>query len=56
MLGEILMENIADGSTMSYEKTYNDLAKNDEHSYPFDVNNVENFALFCIESGGFEIC
>jgi len=25
-------------------------------SYPFDVDNVEEFALFCIESGGFEIC
>ena len=25
-------------------------------SYPFDVDNVERFALFCIESGGFEIC
>ena len=25
-------------------------------SYPFDVDNVEAFALFCIESGGFEIC
>jgi hypothetical protein len=24
--------------------------------YPFDVDNVESFALFCIESGGFEIC
>ena len=24
--------------------------------YPFDVENVESFALFCIESGGFEIC
>jgi len=24
--------------------------------YPFDVDNVEEFAKFCIESGGFEIC
>ena len=24
--------------------------------YPFDSRNVEEFALFCIESGGFEIC
>ena len=23
--------------------------------YPFDVDNVEEFAKFCIESGGFEI-
>ena len=25
-------------------------------SYPFSKDNVENFAKFCLESGGFEIC
>jgi hypothetical protein len=25
-------------------------------SYPFSIDNVANFATFCIESGGFEIC
>ena len=25
-------------------------------SYPFDIDNVKEFALFCIESGGFKIC
>ena len=25
-------------------------------SYPFDIDNVKQFAEFCIESGGFEIC
>ena len=25
-------------------------------SYPFDVDNVEGFAKFCLECGGFEIC
>ena len=30
--------------------------KNFNKSYPFDVDNVEAFAKFCIESGGFEIC
>ena len=24
--------------------------------YPFDVDNVKEFAEFCIDSGGFEIC
>ena len=24
--------------------------------YPFDIDNVKEFAEFCIESGGFEIC
>ena len=55
-LGEILMENIANGSAIQYEKDYNDMYEGEEYFYPFDVENVENFALFCIESGGFEIC
>ena len=25
-------------------------------NYPFSQDNVENFAKFCLESGGFEIC
>ena len=25
-------------------------------SYPFDIDNVKEFAEFCIQSGGFEIC
>ena len=25
-------------------------------SYPFSVENVEYFAKFCLESGGFQIC
>ena len=25
-------------------------------SYPFDIENVRDFAVFCEESGGFEIC
>ena len=25
-------------------------------AYPFNVDNVRNFANFCAESGGFEIC
>ena len=24
--------------------------------YPFDIENVKEFAEFCIESGGFKIC
>ena len=50
-LGERLMEYIAEGRTMQYQEDY----PKDE-DYPFDVENVERFALFCIESGGFEIC
>ena len=25
-------------------------------NYPFDIENVKNFAKFCLDSGGFEIC
>ncbi len=31
-------------------------AHNWDGDYPFDKQNVENFAKFCLESGGFEIC
>ena len=27
-----------------------------ESEYPFDRENIENFAKFCLDSGGFEIC
>lgn len=36
-----------------YEKIYS--KKNWDASYPFDVDNVKNFADFCVQSGGFSI-
>jgi len=27
-----------------------------ESSYPFEIDNVREFAEFCEQSGGFEIC
>ena len=30
--------------------------ENWDKSYPFDIDNVKEFAEFCIQSGGFEIC
>ena len=89
LLGNRLMEHIADGRTINYQANYeqylNDMpdddcgvcngnnrgntkkkdcnrcngtgkTKNFNKSYPFDVENVEEFAKFCLESGGFEIC
>ena len=60
---EILLK---DGTVKRWEKhikTRNeDLAKDDDKdkrfmsNYPFSQDNVENFAKFCLESGGFEIC
>ena len=60
---EILLK---DGTVKRWEKhikTRNEnLAKDDDEdkrfmsSYPFSQDNVEHFAKFCLESGGFEIC
>ena len=60
-LGNRLMQLIADCSVIKYETEYkqniDDLPDDDFNKhYPFDSRNVEEFALFCIESGGFEIC
>ncbi len=60
LLGNRLMETIADGTAIKYQADYlQHMEDSDDEfakSYPFDVDNVERFALFCIESGGFEIC
>ena len=89
LLGNRLMECIANGSTIKYQANYeqylNDIPDDDcwkcknnnrgndkkkeckscnktgkqanfSKSYSFDVDNVEAFAKFCLESGGFEIC
>ena len=37
-----------------WDKAYSEKSWDD--SYPFNRDNVENFAKFCLESGGFEIC
>ena len=37
-----------------WSDAYNNKSWDD--SYPFNKDNVENFAKFCIESGGFQIC
>ena len=60
-LGNRLMQLIADCSVIKYEATYtqelDDLSDDDFNKhYPFDSRNVEEFAHFCIQSGGFEIC
>tara|TARA_Y100001938_G_scaffold115703_1_gene159309 strand:+ start:1100 stop:1600 length:501 start_codon:yes stop_codon:yes gene_type:complete len=57
---------LADGTVDRWEehikKRNKELEKSDDKekrfmaSYPFARDNVENFAKFCLESGGFEIC
>ena len=37
-----------------WEKTY--AKKKWSAEYPIDAGNIEDFAKFCLESGGFEIC
>ena len=59
-LGEILLGEIANGNTIKYHAEYQQMqdSNDDEWAshYPFDIENVANFAKFCIQSGGFEIC
>ena len=58
-LGERLLESIENGECLKYQAAYmqHQEDSNDEFatSYPFDVDNVKQFAKFCIQSGGFEI-
>ena len=56
-----LIHMVEQESTKKYAEEYNAwrnaLPKDDwNRHYPFTVENVENFARFCLNSGGFEIC
>tara|TARA_R110002020_G_scaffold391551_1_gene601951 strand:- start:3765 stop:4274 length:510 start_codon:yes stop_codon:yes gene_type:complete len=60
LLGALLLTEIANGGTEKYQAEYqqrlDDLNEDDfSKHYPFDIDNVKAFALFCLESGGFEI-
>ena len=49
------------GDTIKYQAEYmqkqEELDEKDFNKhYPFDVENVKEFAEFCIDSGGFKIC
>ena len=60
-IGIGLTAMIEDGRTQAYADSYNEyieqLDEDDFNShYPFNVENVKQFAKFCLESGGFEIC
>tara|TARA_Y100001963_G_scaffold148082_1_gene225364 strand:+ start:238 stop:762 length:525 start_codon:yes stop_codon:yes gene_type:complete len=62
-LGTKLLALIADGTASEFEKAHNERNEeikesgedNFEANYPFSVENVEEFAYFCLECGGFEI-
>ena len=60
LLGNRLLQQIREGKTIEYQAEYqqhqDDLPDDDfDKSYPFDVDNVKEFAEFCLQSGGFEI-
>ena len=60
-LGQSLLLAIHRGDTIKYQAEYMEeqeaLDKDDfNRHYPFDIENVKEFAEFCIDSGGFKIC
>ena len=60
-IGVGLTAKLENGEVEEYAKSFEQerekLDDDDwDKSYPFNVENVEAFAKFCLESGGFEIC
>lgn len=60
-LGVILLERIANGDALTYESQYRKKLAALPHdsweaSYPFEVENVQAFAEFLVDCGGFRIC
>ena len=59
-LGKRMLNHIDTGECIKYQAEYMQYIEEQDDefakSYPFDVDNVREFANFCIESGGFEIC
>lgn len=50
-----LYTSVEDGRAEAYKERYMKEPDNDNSNYPFDVENVKEFADFCNESGGFQI-
>jgi hypothetical protein len=55
-IADKLFEEIDNGNTEAYAKLYEIKTEDEEYNYPFSVVNVREFAQFCEDSGGFEIC
>lgn len=60
-IGIRLLHLLEQGETKRYSVKYAEWKdtlpeSNWEKHYPFDEDNVKNFAWFCLNSGGFEIC
>ena len=57
LLGEKLLKAVSYGFAKKFKEHHEDQEKDiEDYKYPFDIENVVDFAEFCIESGGFEIC
>ena len=53
----VLYAMLEDGAVKEAEKVHNKAeTAMEDPSYPFSEENVREFAIFCEESGGFEIC
>ena len=53
----VLYALLEDGTVKEAEKVHNKAeTAMEDPSYPFTEENVREFAIFCEESGGFEIC
>ena len=59
-LGQRLLTEIGNGNTIKYQAEYQQRQDDSDDKfashYPFDIDNVSEFANFCLECGGFEIC
>jgi len=56
LLGAFLLQAIEDGDAEDYKEWHEAKEIDGDYRYPFDIENVKEFANFCLESGGFEIC
>jgi len=56
LLGAFLLQAIEDGDAEDYKDHHEEHQRDEKYQYTFDIENVKEFAHFCIESGGFEIC
>ena len=55
-IAEHLDYALRSGEVKDYEEQYKHMSKDAEYNYPFSEENVREFAIFCHESGGFQIC
>ena len=55
-IAEYLDYALRSGEVKDYEEQYKHMSKDAEYEYPFSEENVREFANFCHESGGFQIC